>query len=137
MNSKRSLITLILLILATVAIGQDKKQLAQTKATKASQFQKQGKIDEAIVLLVEAHKLDPANNRYSYTLASAYNQKKAYSKAIDILKATMNNGEVNDSIYVLLSNTYGRAGKGAIAIETVENALEKRPKSGVLYEEAG
>jgi tetratricopeptide (TPR) repeat protein len=139
MDIKRLFILFTLFFLGniTFAWGQGTSELAMAKANKALKLQKQGKPDEAIALLEDARKIEPANSTYLYQLGTSYNKKMYLTKTVNLLTAALDEEYVNDSIYALLGETYKRLGKSSLALETLANGIGKFPKSGVLYEQMG
>jgi len=96
-----------------------------------------GKPAEAIVLLEQAEKLDPANYVIPYELALAQYQNKEYSKAAERLKKLLPHKDVNANVYQLLGNTYDMMGDTTSAIRTYKEGLKKFPNSGSIYLELG
>ena len=127
-----------LLIIGQITFGQTNKETALQKAKEAVKLEdEEGKYDEAIKLFDEAQKLDPENISYPYEMAYAYNGKKEYKKASDILEKLLNHKSVHALVYQSLGNAYDYQGKADKAMETYEKGVKKFPNSGELYLEMG
>lgn len=127
-----------LLFAGPASFGQTNKELALTKARQGLKLEDdEGKFDEAIKLFEEAQKLDPDNLNYPFELAYAYNGKKEYKKASDILEKLLTHKDVNGQVYQSLGNAYDYQGKADKAIETYEQGVKRFPNSGELYLELG
>lgn len=138
MNQIIKTIALLLFVSAgQVAFAQSKQEQALAKARKAIELMDSGKLDESIVLLEEAHKLDPDDINYPYELGYAYYVKQDYKKASKYLESIINSKDANDRVFQLMGNTYDNLGKGDKAIDTYEAGLKKFPNSGSLYLELG
>ena len=139
MNKMIKLVGLFaLLIIGQITFGQTNKETALQKAKEAVKLEdEEGKYDEAIKLFDEAQKLDPENISYPYEMAYAYNGKKEYKKASDILEKLLNHKSVHALVYQSLGNAYDYQGKADKALETYEKGAKKFPNSGELYLEMG
>ncbi len=127
----------LLFVLVPSAFGQSKQELASTKCQEAIRLMDSGKVDESIVLLNEAIKLDPKETIYPYELAFAYCLKEDYKTAVKILEKLRKSKEPSELVYQLLGNSYDMLGKPEKALETYADGLEKYPNSGCLNMESG
>ena len=119
------------------ALGQTPKQDAEAKGVQAIRLMDEGKLDEAIGLLQEARKLDPARSAYPYELGYAYYQQKKYPQALEQLAPLVKLPDASDRTFELLGNTYDNSGNSPKAIQTYEAGLRKFPASGRLQLELG
>jgi tetratricopeptide (TPR) repeat protein len=119
------------------ALGQTPKQDAEVKGVQAIRLMDEGKLDEAIGLLQEARKLDPARSDYSYELGYAYYQQKKYPEALEMAAPLVKLPDASDRTFELLGNIYDNSGNPPKAIETYEAGLRKFPASGRLQLELG
>lgn len=119
------------------ALGQTPKKDAETKGLNAIQLMDEGKLDEAIGLLQEAHKLDPARSAYPYELGYAYYQQKKYPQALEMLEPLVKLPDASDRTFELLGNAYDDSGNPKKAIEAYEAGAHKFPASGRLPLELG
>ncbi len=134
----KTFVLFTLLLLVQISFGQTNKEKANSLAKEAVKLEdEQGKYDEAIKLLEEAHKLDPDNIDYSYELAYSYTAKKDHKKASDILEKLLKHKDAYAIIYQALGNSYDYQGMPDKAIATYEKGLKKFPNSGELYVEMG
>lgn len=119
------------------SVAQTDKEKAKALLKQAIRIMDQGDIDESIVLLDSARKLDPTNFVYDYETGFAYQMKKDYKNAIRHFEATLKFENINDQCYQMLGNNYDYDGDSIKAVETYYKGLEKFPKSGKLYLELG
>jgi tetratricopeptide (TPR) repeat protein len=126
-----------LVLSCSAVFGQTDKQTAHDKGMKAIQLEDEGKLDEALNLLGESHKLDPGNSAYPYESTYIYYSQKLYAKVIAILDTLKDKPDSFDRLYELLGNSYDENGQGAKAVAIYEEGLKKFPKSGPLYLERG
>lgn len=117
--------------------GQTNKTAIEKAQAAIQLMDDEQKYDEAIILLEEAQKLDPASIVYPYEISYAYSAKKEYKKAADILEKLLAHKDVYAQIYQALGNAYDYQGQPDKAIKTYENGLQKFPNAGNLYLELG
>lgn len=138
MKKSIKVLAIALLFLANQhVVAQSKKEMAMTKCTEAVKLMDSGKIDESIILLNEAIKLDPDNFNFTYELSLAYYFKEDYKRTIEILEKVLNHKEVTDQAYQLLGNSYDLIDESSKAFEVYDAGLKKFPNSGKLYLEKG
>lgn len=138
MKTIKKIILLLMLVAGQDAIGQNNDlETAAAKGKQAIQLMDNGKIEESIVLLKEAQKLDPKNVNYPYELAFAHYLKQDYKSAIKFLEGIKNHKNVNHRVYQLLGNSYDYSGKSEKAQLIYEEGLKLFPNSGSLYLEMG
>lgn len=138
MNKSGSVfISLLLIVFSLTALAQTDKETALQKGKQAVALEDEGKFDEALVLLTDAQKLDPANLTYPYEMTYCYYSRKEYQKTIDVLETIKNKPGSFDRIYQLLGNSYDILGQSDKAISIYEEGLKKFPKAGCLYLERG
>jgi tetratricopeptide (TPR) repeat protein len=116
-----------------VVFSQQNSDKALELGQKAIKIMDEKHADESIVLLKQAHNLDPKNIIYPYEIACAQYIKHDYKAAIKKLKKILNHSDVIDKVYQLLGNCYDIIGKSHDAIDVYNLGLEKFPKSGCLY----
>ena len=116
---------------------QTDKEKAKVLLRMAVRIMDQGEIDESILLLDSARKLDPDNYVYDYETGFAYEMKKDYKNAIRYFEATTRHKDATDQCYQMLGNNYDHDGNSKKAIETYNEGLKKFPNSGKLYVELG
>ena len=97
----------------------------------------QGKLEEGLKLMEEAHKLDPDFLTYEYEIGYAYYSMKEYKKAIKTLEKLTRREDVVDNVFQLIGNSYDNLGEKEKARKAYEDGLEKFPNSGALYLEYG
>ena len=129
----------IFLLLATghIALGQTNVEKAHSKGLEAIKHMDNGKIDESILLLEEAQKLDPNRIDYPYEIAYALYSREDYKGAIKILEKIKNHKDVLDRLYQLLGNSYDFLGNSDKAFEVYDEGLKIFPNSGMIYLEKG
>ncbi len=133
----RLLLTTVTLLFTFSLVAQSKKEQAHKLTFEAVQKMDAGKIDESIVLLKKAKKLDPDGMNPIYEMGYAYTMKGEYAKSIKMYQSILDHEDVSDRVYVMLGNAYDYDGKREEAIQTYEDGLEKFPKSGALHLERG
>ncbi|MBS1772321.1 MAG: hypothetical protein JST82_05640 [Bacteroidetes bacterium] len=134
---KNLILCFTLLFLTFSAIAQVDKIKARQLAQDAVKIMDEGKIDEAIVMLKQAEQLDPTEYNYPYEIAYAYNAKKEYPKALEIMKKVVTYNNISDRCYQMLGNLYDMTGDSVNALKAYRDGLLKFPNSGRLYLEQG
>ncbi|MFI5150221.1 MAG: tetratricopeptide repeat protein [Bacteroidia bacterium] len=141
MNKTCRILLLLLTMSTTYSVyGQSDKDKAKARelGEQAIKLEDDGKLDEALVLLSQAEKLDPTDYNYPYEEGYSYYQKKDYKKALDVYKKLIANYTVNsDQCYQMLGNVYDLMGDSASALHSYREGLVKFPNSGRLYLEQG
>jgi len=117
--------------------AQNDKNKANQLTMKAIELMDSGQIDESIILLKKAKKLDKGNYLYDYEIALANYKKGKYKNSIKILEKLKKRDDINDFVFQLLGNSYSLTGNKQKAINTYESGLKKFPNSGSLYLERG
>jgi tetratricopeptide (TPR) repeat protein len=132
-------ITTLLFLLATsrVTFSQSNEDKANEKKDQAIKLEDDGKVDDAIKLLLEACKLCPDQFMFPYELGYAYYVKEDFKKSIKYLQDALKLKNPSDLGYQLLGNCYDRQGNSDKAIETYKDGLKIFPNSGKLYLEQG
>lgn len=134
----KAFVVAILLLFSQNLFAQSNKELALQKGQEALRLEdEEGKYDEALKLLEEAHKLDPEKITYEYEMAYTWSAKKEYTKAVTILERLLKHKDVHDRVYQMLGNSYDFLKQPERAIKTYEDGLKKFPNSGPLYLERG
>lgn len=134
----KNILTLLLFCIYFSSIySQTKEEKAYEKGKEAVQLMDKGKIDESLILLQEARKLDSRSFDYPYEMAYAYCLKEDYNEAIKILKKIEKHKDVSDMLYQMLGNCYDYLGDSNEAVKTYEKGLKKFPDSGCLNLEMG
>ncbi|MES2456029.1 MAG: tetratricopeptide repeat protein [Bacteroidota bacterium] len=135
---KLTLLSLFIVFSLQASFAQTNKELAATKLKEAIKLEDEdGKYDEALVLILEAQKLDPESYTYPFELAYTYNAKKEYQKAIDYLLPLLKHRDVSDETYQSLGNNYDYLEQPTKAIDTYQKGLLLYPNSGKLNTEMG
>jgi len=134
--NKQILILLTVLFFQNIN-SQNNKEIALTKGREAIKLMDEGKLDESILLLNDAKKLDSERFDYPYELAYAYYLKKDYQGAIKILETITEHKDVKPQLFQLLGNSYDIIEKPEKAFEVYNSGLKKFPNSGLLYLEKG
>jgi tetratricopeptide (TPR) repeat protein len=134
---KKIIIITLILFASQNIFAQDNKTIAREKAKKAVELMDKVSIDEAIVLLEEAKKLDPESYIYDYEIGYAYTMKQEYQKALEIYKKVIKYKDANDQCYQMLGNLYDYNNDPVNAIRAYDKGLKKFPNSGILYLEKG
>ncbi len=125
------------LVMVQLAFGQSDAEIARAKCEEAIQLMDNGKVDESIVLLKEAQKLDSKSMTYPYEMAFAHYLKEDYKESVQILEKLLKHPDVTEIVYQLLGNSYDMLGKPDKALKTYDAGLKKFPTSGALYLEKG
>ncbi|HTE00830.1 MAG TPA: tetratricopeptide repeat protein [Mucilaginibacter sp.] len=133
----RGTLFVILLIMQVSAFGQTNKETAKQKGERAVTLEDEGKFDDALKLLDEAIKLDPASIDYPYETAYCYYNQEKYDKVIDLLTKLKDRDDSIDRLYQLLGNSYDNIKQTDKAVAIYEEGLKKFPASGNLYLEMG
>jgi tetratricopeptide (TPR) repeat protein len=133
----RLTVILFFIITALSANAQSKKEKALAKGQAAVKLMDTGKVEQGIVLLKEAHKLDPGNYTYDYELARAYFLQKNYEASIAMLEKDASHVDADDKRYQLLGNNYYAMGNIEKANNVYDEGLAKFPASGPIYFEKG
>jgi len=134
--NKQILILLTVLFFQNIN-SQNNKEIALTKGREAIKLMDEGKLDESILLLNDAKKLDSERFDYPYELAYAYYLKKDYQGAIKILETKTEHKDVKPQLFQLLGNSYDIIEKPEKAFEVYNSGLKKFPNSGLLELEKG
>ncbi|WP_374165933.1 tetratricopeptide repeat protein [Arcticibacter sp. MXS-1] len=134
---KTLLCFLVSCVLTSVSYGQSAKETAEEKGRSAVELMDNGKIEEALVLLKESRRLDPANITYPYETAYAYYLSKDYKAAIAALQPLLKHKDCFGRVYQLLGNAYDLSGDAENAIAVYEQGIKKFPNAGELYLERG
>jgi tetratricopeptide (TPR) repeat protein len=134
---KSGIIFCYLLFLPFCQFGQTDSTLAYQKGEEALKLMETNQLDEALVLLSQARKLDKKNIIYPYEMAYAYYLKKSYKSAIKTLKKIKKHEDVNELVYQLIGNCYYLLNDTGRSIKAYEDGLSKFPQSGALYLELG
>ncbi|RKR84860.1 anaphase-promoting complex subunit 3 [Mucilaginibacter gracilis] len=134
---KKYTLALVFGLLCFAAKAQAPKDAADQKYKQALQLEDDENYADAIALLTDAQKLNPANINYPYEIAYALYSQKQYQKAIDKLLTLKNNTNSFDRLYQLLGKSYIVLDEGAKALAIYTEGLKKFPKSGCLYLERG
>ncbi|MBS1780301.1 MAG: tetratricopeptide repeat protein [Bacteroidetes bacterium] len=138
MSIYRRICTIIFFaFISATSSAQDKKAMASEIGENAMKMLEDGKIDEAIVQLTKAEKLDPADYHYPYEIGYAYQMKNDYPKALEELKKVVKFRDADDLCYQFLGNLYDQAGDTTKAFAAYKAGLKKFPNSGRLYMEQG
>lgn len=128
---------LTIVLFAFSSIAQDKKAMALELGENAVKMMEEEKIDEAILQLIKAEKLDPADYHYPYEIGYAYQLKGDLPKAQEQLKKVIKYPNANDLCYQFLGNLYDQSGDTAKAFATYRQGLKRFPGSGRLFMEQG
>ena len=123
--------------LTQISFAQTNEEIAVEKTKEAIRLMDRGNIEEALLLLEEAQKLDSENIFIPYEMAAAYYLNKDYATSIRILKKLRKRKDVNSLVFQLLGNSYSLNGERKNAIKTYEEGLKKFPNSGALHLERG
>jgi tetratricopeptide (TPR) repeat protein len=127
----------LFLIAGQIGYGQSAKEIARSQGLEAIKLMDGGKINESIILLEEAEKLDPEMFDYPYERAYAHYLKEDYKKAIKILEKIKDHKDVTERLFQLLGNSYDILKNEKKAFEVYDLGLKLFPNSGILYLEKG
>lgn len=132
---RRSLFWLLLQLLTInqLSAQESDSALARQKAIEAVKLMDNGEPEKSLPLLEEATRLDRKNIDYSYEMAYAHYQMKAYDKSVDILKKLARRDDADGKVYQLLGNSYDMLGQKDKAIDTYDKGLKMFPAVGNLY----
>lgn len=129
--------TSIVCLFFSTVYSQTNKELARSKALAGIKYEDDGKIEEAILLFLEAKQLDSSDFNYPYELGNCYYIRGNYKKALEYFQSTLEYAEINATCYQMLGNTYDMLGDSKNAIKSYNDGLSKFPKAGSLYLEKG
>jgi Putative Zn-dependent protease, contains TPR repeats len=127
----------VMLVLSQISFAQTNEEIAIEKTKEAIYLMDNGNIEDALLLLKEAQKLDAKNIYIPYETALANYLKKDYTTSIEILKKLKKHKDVNPQIFQMLGNSYSMNGERKNAIKEYEEGLKKYPNSGILNLERG
>ncbi|MBP1646217.1 MAG: repeat-containing protein [Bacteroidetes bacterium] len=96
-----------------------------------------GDLDESILLLEKAEKMDSKSALVKYEMSYAYYLKKDYNKSIKILNKLIKRDDALDYYYQMLGNAYDDNGESDKAIKTYAEGIKRFPNSGKLFLETG
>ena len=128
---------IVMLVLSQISFAQTNEEIAIEKTKEAIYLMDNGNIEDALLLLKEAQKLDAKNIHIPYETALANYLKKDYATSIEILKKLKKHKDVNPQIFQMLGNSYSMNGERKNAIKEYEEGLKKYPNSGILHLERG
>ena len=134
---KTKIFIITMLFLSQISFAQTNEEMAIEKTKGAIHLMDNGNIEDALLLLKDAQKLDAKNIHIPYEMALANYMKENYAISIKILKNLKKHKDVNPRIFQLLGNSYSMNGERKNAIKEYENGLKKYPNSGILYLERG
>jgi len=112
---------------------RDVKQLYDT----AKSLMRQGDYDNAIPVLNNALQQEPGNLDIQKDLAFVNYLKRDFSKSIEIGKSIVKRPDADEQSYQILGMSYKGIAEYKECRKLYEKALQKFPKSGVLYNESG
>ena len=135
---KKPILLIIFLLSVFTGFAQtNDKETALNKAQEAIELMDDGKIEESMILLKEAEKLDPKNYMFPYEMAYAYVMKEDFETAIKILKKIKKYKPTSSQVYQMSGNCYSFMGKPDKAIKEYEEGMKHFPNAGNLYLERG
>ena len=134
---KKHFFIITMLFLSQISFAQTNEEIAIKKTKGAIRLMDEGKIEDALLLLEEAQKLDSKNIYIPYEMAVANYLNKDYVTSIRILKKLRKRKDTNPLVFQLLGNSYSLSDDRKNAIKTYEKGLKKFPNSGALHLERG
>lgn len=134
---KKCVFIALFVLVGSTTLGQTPNDAATSKLKQAIALEDNGNYNDALKLLEEAQKLDPANTVYPYEIAYVWYCQNQYQKIVDKLIQLKDKPDSFDRLYQLLGNSYDILKQGDKAIAIYEEGLKKFPRSGCLYLERG
>lgn len=119
--------------LCSNSFGQDVSSIRESARLQLQQ----GNYDNAIQLLESARLLQPDNIEVLKDQALAYYYKRDFAKAMETGKKLIEQPNPDVQSYQLLGMAYKAVAKYKDGEKLYKTALQKFPKSGVLYSEYG
>lgn len=135
--TKLTFILMVILFSTQNSYSQSNIEKANEIALKAVELMDEGKINEAIIQLEEAIKLNPKNSDYYYEIALGYYRLGEYRECLGILDALMKKKQPVGRYYQLIGNCLSKLNKNEEAILTYEEGLNKFPDAAYLMYELG
>lgn len=133
----KTLLPLLLLLLATPMFAQNNSEMAIKKAKEAIKLMDDGEVEKSIKLLEESQRLDPENYIYPYEIAYAYILQKEYEEAVKILTSIQGYKNLRSEVYQMLGNCYSFLDDPDKAIQVYEEGMKRFPNAGNLHLEKG
>lgn len=127
-------------VLATLLFTSTLQSSAQTVdelRETARSFQRQGDVDNAILILNKAIAMEPSNVDLSKDLALTLIAAQQYNKANDILKPLVNKADADEQVFQLSAMVNIAQGNDKEADRIYKLALKKFPNNGMLNYEYG
>ena len=137
MIKTRLQLILVLALSFHLAISQTSKDEAKSLCMEAIYLMDNGEIDESLVKLAQARRLDSENLLYVYETALAYEKKGDYPRSIKVLDSIKNHPDAWDQVFQQLGNAYDYYGEKEKALEIYRLGMQKFPESGVFHQEMG
>jgi len=129
----KSVFVLLLISAGHTAFAQTDLERSKDLGKQAVALEDKGEFIQAIELLTEAQRLDPASIVFPYEMAYSYYNTKEYQRVVDILTKLTTHRDVFAKVYQLLGNAYDDLGQPDKATETYNAGLKVFPKAGELY----
>ena len=119
------------LLLSQTVPGSSAPNQSAPDFTDARHFMQQGKYDQAIAQLQELSAKDPGLKGLPHELGTAYYKKGDYIKAMDSLKAALEQNPHDNEAVQLLGLSYYLSGRPAEAIPQLEKVQTWYPRANV------
>jgi tetratricopeptide (TPR) repeat protein len=133
----RTLSLLFFLSLSLLAGAQSAEEKAVDLIRQAIALMDNGQIDESLLVLEKAWKLDPKNSVVPYEMGYAHYLKEDYVSAVKAFETALKFKDANAQYYQMLGNAYDNAGRPKEALATYKKGIKKFPTAGRLYLEMG
>jgi tetratricopeptide (TPR) repeat protein len=131
---KNYLFTSLLLFSFITAFSQeDASQLQQN----AKMFMMQGDYSNAILLLTKAQQFKPQDIEITKNLALNYYLQKDNTKALEIIKPTLDRDDADDQCYQIAGNIYQALELFDDCEKLYKKGIKKFPESGPIYNDYG
>lgn len=115
--------------LSAIGQSQDVQQLLET----ARGFERQGDLDNAVLVLTKAQQQNPNNFDLTKELAFTFYLQHYNEKSINEIKKIIDNPEADEQTYQIASLIYGAKQDYKEMEKIYKKGLTKFPKSGLLY----
>lgn len=118
-----------LVCISAIGQQQDVEQLLET----ARGFERQGDLDNAVLVLTKAQQQNPTNFDLTKELAFTYYLQHSNDKSLVEIKKILDNQDADEQTFQIASLIYGAKQDAKEMDKVYKKGLAKFPKSGLLY----
>jgi Tfp pilus assembly protein PilF len=128
---------LLFLIGLTLSLNNSFAQQADSLHRVAKQFMRNGDYPNAIIVLTNALKKDPANLELQKDLTFTYYLQRNYSASVESGRKLIERPDADEQCYQILGMAYKAIDEKKQADKMYKQGIKKFPSSGELYNEYG